>query len=68
MVYARNTEIHEIVLFEENSSLTSENPSSVPIALCQESLGWPILFHIGDVASKVNYRKTELEVPKTDVL
>lgn len=40
----------------------------MPVALCQEGLRWSTVFHIGDVASKVNHRKTELEAPKTDVL
>lgn len=68
MIHSGNTDIHQIVLIEENRGFTSENPKSMPVALCQEGLRWSTVFHIGDVASKVNHRKTELEAPKTDVL
>jgi len=68
IIQYRNTEIHQNVLVEENHTLTSENPKSVPIAMCQEILRCSIVFHIGDVTLNVNHRKTELKVPKTDVL
>lgn len=68
MIQSRSTEIGHTVLFEENHSLTSENPKLVPVVLCQGGLRWPIVVHVGDVASEVNHSKTELEMLKTDVL
>lgn len=67
MIWSRNRQICQIVLFEENHNVSSENPEWVPIALWQESLRWSTVIHIGDVVLEVNHRKTELEVPEPDV-